>query len=586
MSLIDTNNALQIRPPMLVSCGIAARPNINLTFSNITGFPIEDTNPSTALDAEEWPVKEITDLQGDGFPLDGSCVFYVAGTGDEDGKLGLRTHIGGSGSLTASASSEIPALTIYTRGEGTITAGGITYEARGVNVIPVNSTSVSVAFESTDAERRMEVQSIIPGINMSWDNEGIISVQLALRSDLSIENSQWAVSEIEIQAYYPDDISEAVSNIADNVPVWYTAGYLGDMSPVRNFYLSEPVTAKDNIITIKGRDASHKLTQKNMAAQILNTTSGKGRRDLYVKMMHFIEDAGITLRSKESAPTSSSGTTERSLIFRANTANVIIQDIINLAHTGTYWPTFVDAGIPKLTHTKPSAIWDIYEEDCGNPRRVIARNVAKIRSMDEYGLHSRVIRNQVSEEIVRRRVAAGVRYSQNAGGYYWKLNVSNAKDISITAESIWWTAVDDSYWEKIGDDGSIEISVGPPEDAKGVTWYKESVVAGKAAAITKLIDSVTPSPKRAGTTIDVTPITYGQVYSEGVLLYPNYIYLFNRSNITGSFTWKGDPRMQPRDVFRFHRLDGSVETCTIETITLKHSGGGTVAEITYRLGVC
>ena len=58
-----------------------------------------------------------------------------------------------------------------------------------------------------------------------------------------------------------------------------------------------------------------------------------------------------------------------------------------------------------------------------------------------------------------------------------------------------------------------------------------------------------------------------------------------RSPVTGSFTWKGDPRMQPRDVVNFHRLDGTVEEITIETITLKHEGGGTTAEITYRKGV-
>ena len=43
--------------------------------------------------------------------------------------------------------------------------------------------------------------------------------------------------------------------------------------------------------------------------------------------------------------------------------------------------------------------------------------------------------------------------------------------------------------------------------------------------------------------------------------------------------------MQPRDVARFHRLDGSVEEITLESITITHEGGGTSAEITYRKGV-
>ena len=588
MSLIDTNNAMQIRPPMLINCGIAARPSIDLSFSNITGFALEDTNPSASLDSEEWPIKAIADLQGDGFPLDGSCQFYSAGAGSEDGKIGLRTHIGGSGSLTVSASSEIPALTIYTRGEGTITAGNNTYEARGVNVIPVNATSVSLAFVSTDNTARMEVQSIIPGINLSWDNDSIVSIELDLRSDLSIDKSQWAVSEIEIRAYYPDDISESVSNIADDVPIWYTAGYAGDMSEDRRFYLSEPVTMEDNIIHIRGRDVSHKLTEKNNAAEILNTKSGSGKYDLYVKMMHFIQDAGITLRSKESAPAKTAGTTERSLIFKAATSDAIVQDIMNLAHTGSYWPTFVDAGIPKLTHTKPTPKWDIYEADCGNVERSAARNIAKITAKGDNGLHSRITRSNISQEIARRNVTKDVRYSQNAGGYYWKLSASNAKNVSVTAESIWWTAAEDTYIAVYYDDGSMEIFWGSGEVPSGgrIEYKNESVIVGKTAGITPLVSSITPTPKRAGSTMTAEPAAYGQVYSENVFLYPNYMYLFGRSNITGKFTWKGDPRMQPRDVFSFHRLDGLTETCTIEGIVLKHEEGGTTAEITYRLGVC
>jgi len=75
--------------------------------------------------------------------------------------------------------------------------------------------------------------------------------------------------------------------------------------------------------------------------------------------------------------------------------------------------------------------------------------------------------------------------------------------------------------------------------------------------------------------------------SRGEEAFPAYglAEMLKRSNITGSFTWKGDPRMQPRDVVNFHRLDGTVEKITIETITLKHEGGGTTAEITYRKGV-
>jgi hypothetical protein len=85
--------------------------------------------------------------------------------------------------------------------------------------------------------------------------------------------------------------------------------------------------------------------------------------------------------------------------------------------------------------------------------------------------------------------------------------------------------------------------------------------------------------------LELSPLVYGEVREGNALVYPDYLTLFERSNITGKFKWKGDPRMQPRDVFNFHRLDGTVEQCTIESIVLRHDGG-TVAEISYRKGVC
>lgn len=584
MSAIDVQNTKQIRAPMLISCGIAAKANISISISDITGFPYADSNASTSLRSEDWPMKQITDLQEEGFLLDGSCSFYSSGAGSADGKIGLRTHIGGTGSLTVSSASEIPSLTIYTEGEGTITANGIEYEARGVNIVPVNDTSISLTFESTDDARRMIVQTILPGINLSWDQDTLISCEVDLRSDLSITDAQWAVSEIEIQAYYPDDISEAVSGINDNVPIWYSAGYPGDMSPERRFYLSEPVTMEDGIITIKGRDASYLLGEKSHAAQILNTTSGNGRRKLYRQLVEYVTGSGIKLRYKEAEPSVTSNTKEYSLIFKSGAADNAVMDIMNLAHVSNYWPTFVDAGIPRIYHSKPSKKWDIYEEDCGSVARIVDRNIASIRTSDEYGLHNNVIRSDDWKEIVRRHCVWNTRYSQNAGGYFWTLTVSNAVDIDITAESIWWTAKTSTTSAPkliyvLNDKGEIVPTY-------TTVYFNECVVKGKQASMEPVDTSVAANPKRAGITVEMSPVVYGAVYSGYVLVYPNYNHLFDRSNITGSFLWKGDPRMQPRDVFGFHRLDGTEELCTIESITLKHEGGGTTAEIAYRLGVC
>lgn len=84
-------------------------------------------------------------------------------------------------------------------------------------------------------------------------------------------------------------------------------------------------------------------------------------------------------------------------------------------------------------------------------------------------------------------------------------------------------------------------------------------------------------------------------------------HLLNMSNVVGSFTWKGDPRLQPRDIVNYVFEDGELtdendfvlqtadgddiiinqsKMITIENITTTHERGGTICEITYREGIC
>ena len=123
-------------------------------------------------------------------------------------------------------------------------------------------------------------------------------------------------------------------------------------------------------------------------------------------------------------------------------------------------------------------------------------------------------------------------------------------------------------------------------------WFYRPTLYGKSLDITAGATSITESTGRSGTTIKVTPAFYGRVYQDPSWIFPNYNRLFDRSNIGGAFTWKGDPRMQPRDVVNFHRVDPDsngnevVELITIESISLIHEGGGTKATIAYRKGIC
>lgn len=594
MPTIDEESKKSIRTPFDVHCGLSGRDTkVDLTFKT-SGAEIADSNISTSLDNEHWDMRSITDLAGDGFPLDGSCSLYDENTTGslDSGKLGMRSSTGGSMTVTVTAKTVIAALTIAVTsdGTGTIAANGTDYAARRIVVISVNGKSVTLTMRSTDPERRIEIASITPGIILEFSNENLVSCTLALRSDLSIESPSWQVSDIEIQAYWPDDISEAISNVGDDVPIWYYAGYEGDYSDIRSFYLSEKASMENNVITIKGEDMSSKLEGKNNIAQVLNSTGGTGRKVFYNRFLKFIKDSGVKLVSRESAPGTSSTKTAYTLIFDEQSSREIVSDIMNLAHYGTFWPTFVDAGIPKVTWSKPSKKWDIYEEDCGDVVRSVDRNIAKIKTEDDYGLHSKAVRSSKLKTLATRTVEAGEGYSHNPDGYWWYLTVSNASSILATADKIVWTAKKSTKSIKVKVKTGKKYKTGKK---KGTPIYKtktkklyQCIVKGKAVTVTKETSAIRHSGKLPGTTITVDPIAHGKVYGGTTLLYPNYNYLFNRSNITGSFTFKGDPRMQPRDVFTFHRLDGSTEECTIETITLTHEGGGTSAEVTYRKGIC
>lgn len=582
MPTIASENQNQIRTGMEVHCGLTARASTNLSFTTSGDIAAVDSNISASLDTEDWTMRSLADFSGDGFPLDGSCVLLdTSATGSlEDGKIGLRSDIGGSFAVTASASSEITAVTVdITSGAGTITANGTTYAIRRVVVIPVNATSISMTITSDDPERRVEIASVTPGVVLEFDSENLISVDLDLRSDLSIVGSELPISAIEISAYWPDDISESITNVNDDVPIWYYAGYPGDYSTVRYFYLSESATQIDGILSIRGEDAVGKLEDAdNVPLRRLDTRKRLGHVNLYNWMKSIIKGAGIKLSYAESSPTAvgNDNTISPMLLLEASPRNYV-QDIMSLSHTGTFWPTFVDAGIPRLTHTKPSSSWDIYEEDCGEVTRIVDRNLAKLKSgSEDYGLSNTVTRAD-SWTVIQSDISikSGTKITKNfADQYYWQYSVAYKRNNAFTfalPNKVQWTASKTSVQKTVIENGK-----------KVKKWYYRPTLYGKELSVTVNAKALTPSTKRPGRTEIVEPLAVGKLYQGSTLIYPNYARLFDMSNVSGSFIWKGNPKMQPRDVFTFHRLDGSTEVCTIESIEMHHEEGGTHATITYR----
>lgn len=572
---IQTNNALQIRKPFEIYCGMTAELNTSISFTVTGNVKAQDSNLNEALLNRGWAMRNIADFAGDGIPLDGTTELYNENVPAslEAGKVGIRSNTNaGTITITGTASRELPAITIeFTGGEGTVTCGTFTTNIRPSVVVPLNSTTFTVTIAHT-ANERCEIASIVAGVVVNFTTADIVRVNLDLRSDLEIMNPSFEISSIEIQAYYPDDISEAITNIGDNMPIWYYSGIDGDYSPVRNFYLSEAVTEENNVITIRGEDASSRLDDSDVTIQQITTTYATAARELYKWFVGRITDAGITLRSKEANPGTfpdpypSEGNT---VVFLDGSARDHVANIMAMARCPDYgfYPVFVDAGIPTVRWSQPAPIWDIYETECGNVQRSVDRNISKITTRSEYGVLSFVYQETDEWLIIEENVnvRANKRVTKNFSEWYWKYRVAHKKNNDFV-----WALLDSVQW--------ISDYTGK------VTLYGMTLEPQVTAK------SVLPSrwgmPKRSGYTANYDPLAIGALYyGYGSDIFPNVRHLFERSNQGGKFTWKGDPRMQPRDVFNFHRLDGTVEVCTIENIELTHEGGGLTADITYRTGV-
>ena len=522
-------------------------------------------------------MRHLTDLQGDGFPLDGSCEYYQASDGSAEGKFGMRSHVGSGFRIYVSADKEVAAITMAFVGDsdGTITAlkdngESTTYDIRRIVVIPLNVTGVELTIDNASTEHRVEIASITPGISLSFTADALTKVELDLKSDLSIVDPSWQISSIEVKAYYPYDISEAISNMNDDVPITYYAGYQGSYSDGRKFYLSEAATMEDNIITLKGEDASHKLEDaKNIPLSRLDTVANAGEQRLYQWMRDAIAGTGMKLDYCETPPKASgSDKTARSLVLTDASPREHISSIMNLAHTGDFWPTLVDAGIPRLTWTKPTAAkWDIYETDCGDVERNVDRNLARLTTDDENGLMSNAARHDKWHELAGPlKIEKGEIYKRSfSDGYYWSYKIAD-KDRTVASQLDYytWVASATTTKKKVKRNGRTK------------TVYKHRpTLYGKKLVISGGRNQIIDEQKRPGMTKQIRPIAYGRVYQGATFIYPNYRQMFEKNNVGGSFTWKGDPRMQPRDLFNFHRNDGTVELCTIESIELTHEGGGT-----------
>lgn len=523
--------------------------------------------------------------------------------------------------------------------------------------------------------QKMTISVILGTANdpiLTLTDDDIISCELNLRSDLKPIDPTLPESEIVVSAYWPDDLTDEALDIKEDTVITYQAGYSGDMSPVRTFYLSERIEWEDNVLTIKGVDAVHFLDYETrpigfnysvgswsggyIQTSGFNTSNKEYFYWLYRMMRMFIGSAGIVITNKPTYPPSTSGDigygSTESVIERqnvrdliANMMNLLHQDYASgfFTHYNAFWLTYVDAGRPWLDTAKPSSKWNIYEADCADIKRHLEDRLVKIKATnktirlvpiaghrDGAGTKTMWGLAKVGSAEIIKSAGASLSYDvlTSLDMYYMSRETLPSGETDYHMETYTapqgkakpdYAGVVGVYlkdgkngsgwqpWSVRPTDGPSGSSNVPPfasvnvftsylRSRKFVQTTNDETIRVDIIGDALYLDEVDQEYTKSGDGVEAETsktkwtgtVTAGNAAdTETINILPDYGFksLLNRSNETGSFTWKGDPRMQPRDVFTFHYIDGTTELRTIESINLKHEGGGTVAQITYRKGI-
>lgn len=663
---IDIENAKQIRQPMDVVIEMnVPDTSVALTYSGyFTTSKISDGE----LDETTWPMRELADLQGQGFPLDGSRELYDSGVlpSEANGKIGVRGNVGESVNVTVRGNKTISALTVFATGASSVTYNGTTYTiVGGQAIIGINGTTANLTFNPAYTDQRVEISEIIAGTVLRATNETIIRCVVSLRSDLSITSPTLPESELNVEIYNDADISQQVANLPEETPITYSAGYPGDMSPTRKFYVSGQVTWADNVLTIHAVDAVHFLDIPMPSVawfdnDIEVTEILKFMRRTFSNL-GFINVQSETLPVAKQPISSQSAVVAKGASFRDVTAELmnlyrfrnVSQNYIK-SGSNSFVIDYVDAGIPTFRFIPSnSPKWTIKEEDCAEIQTQVDRGISAMSatlhrmrwtgerndvevgscewvkgsgaflSIDDYVTSFRI-------GLVNPKITIGPTYYElvapltpkgNAvvygaapkgvfGGARWYEGpkvafTGDVPNLSTFEEGPFGVGEADVYSQVVPWSASFTRSVSPNTQSglwakyvsdglidSGAKAVQTTLIGGK---LTDEILNVTFSTNSEGIEEKIEPRQIlGQLYfttedysTTGVTAaYPNVgiSAAARRSKKTGSFTWKGDPRMQPRDVASLAMRNGTRKTVTLENITLTHERGGLSAEITYREG--
>lgn len=413
---------------------------------------------------------------------------------------------------------------------------------------------------------RIVVNRVVFGEAFWFDNASLISCNLSLRSvETKVDNPELQMSEIEFEGYEPNDITDVIGKIGTGYPIYYTSGYPGDMSPVRKFYLGEAVDFETNTVTIKGYDATYLLDEEyeGKCIDAENNPNTGGLIGYTNEISKMLTAAGINHSFIQSSEYEGNDYTSGNVFIDKQAKRDVIASSVNQLKTTSgdnpYVVNYVDAGIPKLWTGKDTS----NAKTLGHisKPKVLVDPATKALSINVYRIGI-----ALSSTIETVDVNGAGIFDTSEPYYSFS---ANSGTISYLGP----------YSYKLEGSGSITVS--------GTHIYKPVNRDGNNNYLLPL----TESTGSLGNDVDLGDTMLGGLGSVSgnrarEVFYSNILQnMLQRSNICYQFDFRGDPKLQPRAYIRAD-IDGSgtLVDMTIDTIDIKHEGGGTSSTILARKG--
>lgn len=588
MATISSENDKTIRKSMLVEFKMPIADNSGvLTFYTDSSRKIYDFT----LNNTTFPMRKLADLQGDGFPLDNSCKLYDPNTSASslNGKIGLRGNIGDPLSFRVASTTSINALRIKSSGTRRMNivatgAESVAYDLTGDDTIvpPENSQNFTVFFYPETPETRVEIDFIVLPQYLVINNHNLIRANLALRTNMAPDNPTWQESNIEVQAYFPNDMMSLLRTFLTDWRITYQAGYDQQMSPLRYFYVNEPIVQDDNVVTIRATDASRFMEGVTLQKQSFGSIGNNKPWDGYQPP----ESADC----KDSLTTQTFTTRVRTELMKCGAGGVpgirsviptttysfadynvrpemslkdFIMTIMNLTEdqqgrqTPIYKFSYVDAGIPTINcDNLATIVRTINYEDIANIERTYAQPIKRVEAAVQERPFDCILfttSNPIYGESFDWTAGSVVEFTPPQEQEMAEFGAANGGRSTF----INWTT--EKAVMKVNTSGTAEPNYKPLLTSGGATYYDDVSLA-------------------EGKTIQMESMSRGFRFGGVYVFSPRY--LSQRKTNYISFEWKGDPRWQPRDLINIpadyaHTGFNGI----IESIEIIHEGGGTTQKI-------